>query len=223
MQSTMERRFRPSKLEVRAGSKDGAGALSGYAACFNCLSDDLGGFKERLAPGCFDRALRENHDVRMLVNHSPSEILGRTTNGTLQLGVDQNGLKFRCELPDTSFARDIFALVSRGDLTQCSFGFQVREQDWSDELDEDEDGESRTIMIRIVRDLNLLDASVVTYAAYPQTSVSAVDPVALLGRSFPEGVPVEVRSRLEGKKDLQKFDTRNGKKARRRLFDFVVR
>lgn len=151
-------------VELRAASEDKPPRLVGYAAVFDTLSDDLGGFREVIKPGAFDRALSEGHDVRALRDHDPSKLLGRTTSKTLRLAVDDHGLAVEIDLPDTQEGRDTQTLVNRGDLTQMSFAFRTMADQWRTE-----EGEP----IRELLDLELFDVSVVAYPAYPATEVSA--------------------------------------------------
>lgn len=153
------------------------GGITGYAAIFNQLSDDLGGFRERILPGAFSRCLGSNPDVRCLFNHDRNIVLGRTKSRTLRLDEDATGLRFDVDIPDTSAARDLRESVQRGDIDQCSFGFSVVGQNWLD-------GGT----IRELTDVDVLDVSPCTFAAYPQTTVTARE-------LFPEGVPSEVRDR----------------------------
>jgi HK97 family phage prohead protease len=169
--------------QIRAAKSGDKPAIEGYAAVFNQLSVPLWGFRERIMPGAFARALREDQDVRALMNHDPNLVLGRSKSGTLQMREDSKGLFFSCTLPDTQAARDLHALVSRGDIDQCSFGFTVTKQTWIDEKNADGTMQS----IRELNDLDLFDVSAVTYPAYPQTSVDA-------RMLWPDGVPEEVRS-----------------------------
>ena len=120
-----------------------------------------------------------------LFNHSDSAVLGRTVAGTLRLSEDSRGLKFECDLPDTTAGRDTYESVQRGDLNGCSFAFQVDDSRMceykEEEIDEeDEDGirgkfkRAMKAVIRTIKDFaNLIDVSVVTHPAYPQTSVDA--------------------------------------------------
>ncbi len=142
--------------------------LTGYAAIFGAESQDLGGFVETVRAGAFARSLRSNPDVKALINHEPSLLLGRTP-GTLKLEEDTRGLKFRVALPDTSYARDIYFSIRRGDATQCSFAFTVREQRWGTKTMPD----GREIATRELLDAELLDVSIVTFPAYTATTVSA--------------------------------------------------
>jgi HK97 family phage prohead protease len=136
--------------------------LAGYAAVFNESSVPLP-FKESIAPGAFRKTLTETPDVRLLINHEGLP-LARSKNGTLKLNEDDRGLYFEAELADTTEARDIYKLVERGDVDQMSFGFRVIRQKWS---------EDRTR--RVLTEVSLADGdvSVVTYPAYPTTTVEA--------------------------------------------------
>lgn len=117
---------RANKPEKRSGQPS-PGELTGYASVYNSLSENLGGFRERVASTAFTKSLRDGADVRALVNHDASSIVGRTTNRTLRLSSDAKGLRMECTLPDTSCGRDLYASVLRGDLSQMSFAFQVEE------------------------------------------------------------------------------------------------
>jgi uncharacterized protein len=154
-------------------SDDSDFSLEGYAAEFDSLSSDLGGFRERIARGAFARSLAsKDTDVKCLAQHDPNQILGRQKNGTLTCVEDARGLAFRCKLnPASQMHKDIYASVQRGDIDSCSFAFTVKPEDetWDDA---DDDGVRFTR--RTLRSVNLLDCSVVTYPAYPQgTDVSA--------------------------------------------------
>lgn len=151
-------------VEIRAASEGHPPRLVGYAAVFNSQSEDLGGFREVILPGAFDRAIREAHDVRALVNHNPDKLLGRTSSGTARLAVDARGLLVEVDVPDTQDGRDTETLVRRGDLSQMSFAFRTRADQWRTQ-----DGEP----LRELLDVELFDVSVVAYPAYPATEVSA--------------------------------------------------
>lgn len=160
------------------------GVITGVAAVFDSLSLDLGGWKEKIAPGAFSRVLKTpGLDVMCLFNHNANKVLGRTTAGTLKLWESDEGLEFECKLGNTSWSQDVREAIKRGDITQCSFGFVVGEQEWTKESGEE---------IRIVREVSqLLDVSPVTYPAYQETSCDA-------RAYFPDGMPKEVRQRYNG-------------------------
>ena len=144
--------------EVRAAGDDSL-IVEGYASNFE-VEYDLGYFKESVARGAFDDVLGD--DVRFLLNHTGAP-LARTTNGTLELTVDETGLRYRAALADTQDGRDLYKLIKRGDITQSSFAFTIDADEWS------EDRSTRTIT-KIGR---LLDTSAVTYPASPSTTVAA--------------------------------------------------
>lgn len=151
---------------IRAAGADGAAALtkiSGHAAKFEVLSEDLGGFRERIAPGAFANTIK-NGDVRALWNHDANIVLGRNKSGTLRLSEDLAGLAYEVDAPQTQLVRDmVLAPIERGDVSQCSFGFYTVQDKWA-KLD----GE----WIRTLLEVELFDVSPVTYPAYPQTDVA---------------------------------------------------
>ena len=151
--------IRTIQSEFRVKSEDGKAQISGYAAVFNELSDDLGGFREKIQPGAFSEAI-VNDDVRALWNHDSNYVLGRNKAGTLKLSEDEHGLHYVVDLPDTQWAKDLSESIKRGDVTQSSFGFMVDSDEWSKQ-----DGET----VRTLTKVTLFDVSPVTYPAYPQT------------------------------------------------------
>jgi HK97 family phage prohead protease len=165
-----EIRTTAGELRAAAGNK-----LAGVAVPYNSLSEDLGGFQEMFLPGAFADCLAKNPDVRCLWNHDSSNVLGRTTAGTLRLKDDALGLHFECDLPSTSAGQDARVSIERGDVTQCSFAFVPTRQRWVD------NGNRREIHAA-----DLFEVSPVTFPAYPQSSVKA--------RAFwPGGIPSEVK------------------------------
>jgi len=159
-----ERRIYPS--EIRAAKRDDGGELlTGYAAKFGVLSEDLGGFREEIRKGAFSEAIAG--DVRALWNHKSEFVLGRTKSGTLRLAEDEIGLRYEVDLPAASWARDLYASVERGDVDQSSFGFDVEPggQEWREV-----DGVLIRTLLRIAR---LWDVSPVTFPAYPAATVEA--------------------------------------------------
>jgi hypothetical protein len=166
------------KMEYRASAtlraaNDTAFELAGLAAAYDKLSGDLGGFKERIAPGAFTRALASSPDVICCINHDPSKLLGRTKSGTLALADSKEGLRFVCKLdPAQQSHRELYASVKRGDLSECSFAFNIdgNGEKWDDVADE----RGVRYVRRTLTNLKLHDVSVVCHPAYPgSTSVAA--------------------------------------------------
>jgi HK97 family phage major capsid protein/HK97 family phage prohead protease len=131
--------------------------VQGYAAVYGALSEDLGGFREKIAPGAFADVL--DADVRALLNHDPDQLLGRTKSGTLRLAEDPRGLRFELDLPDSPVGENVRAAVARQDLDGASFRFLVGSESW--------DGDVRTV--ETVAELH--DVTLATHPAYPETSV----------------------------------------------------
>lgn len=138
--------------------------IVGYALRFNSESENLGGFIETIEPTALDGA--DMSDVRALFNHDASMVLGRSKSGTLKLEVDELGLRYTIEPPDTSFARDLMHSMQRGDIDQSSFGFSLNYSDG----DEWEYDEKRDVYLRTIKKFNTIsDVSIVTYPAYTAT------------------------------------------------------
>jgi uncharacterized protein len=161
---TVERRYQQGKLQIKKRA-DGGATIAGYAAVFDVLSVNLGGFREKIQRGAFANSIKTD-DIRALLDHDSSKVLGRNKNGTLRLVEDDVGLGIEIDPPDTQVARDLVVNLERGDIDQGSFGFRVQPKGdrW------EEDPETGTV-IRTLRDVKLFDVSPVTFPAYPQTSI----------------------------------------------------
>ena len=149
-----------STLETR--EENGERIIEGYAALYN-TETNIGPFKESISRGAFDNVL--DNDVRALINHDPSLVLGRTSSGTLELTSDDVGLKYRVKLGNQQYATDLYESIQRGDISQSSFAFTIKDQTWS------EDRSSRSVD----EVAQLLDVSPVTYPAYKEATVVARD------------------------------------------------
>jgi len=152
-------------VESRA---DGRTSIVGYAAVYNRLSLDLGGFKEEILPGAFDKILgrqRGRQDVVALFNHDSNIVLGRTSSGTLELSSDDKGLRY-VVTPPVSRA-DVLELIQRRDVRGSSFAFTVDKS--GESFRTGEDGKA----VRQIREVSgLYDVGPVLVPAYPSTSAT---------------------------------------------------
>ena len=193
------------KIEIRTtGAAPVAGegrTISGYAIVWDVDSQVLaswdGSFVETIERGAVDEELIAASDVKALYNHDQYHLLARSVNGegTLKLSIDEQGLRFEFEAPNTTLGNDVLELVKRGDLRGCSFAFTAEESD----IEYSRDGEQRR---RKVRKLSgLYDVSVVVNPAYTQTSVDA--------RSFDAPVPEEPKvtaEQLQRQADMRRIE-----------------
>lgn len=178
MTNKREVRFTPGDLELRVVDGQKLPEITGYSAVFNVLSDDLGGFRERILPGAFDTTLSERGDsIKAFHNHNTDIVIGSTRKGTLELSVDDHGLAHVIQPPDNDWGRPVVDAIERGDIEGMSFGFNLPHPDaatWS-ELD--------GTPVRDVRQLKLFEVSTVSsWPAYPQTSVGVRNLAAALDR-----------------------------------------
>ena len=159
-----ERRFLQAEVRVTDGT-NASPKIVGHAAKFNVLSQDLGGFREKIAVGAFDECLASSPDIVGLFNHSMDFVLGRTSSSTMAVSVDSEGLLYQIAPPDTQVARDLMTSMKRGDIRGSSFGFYCLEDTW--DLDPATDG-----LIRTIVKASVFDCSVVTDPAYLQADAS---------------------------------------------------
>lgn len=159
---------------VRVSESDGKRYLSGYAAVFNSKSRliyERGKFfYECISPRAFDNVLQSGDlDVVMTFNHKQDSVIGRTTSGTLTLAVDEVGLRFTVEVPNTTLGNDTYEMVQRGDYNQCSFTFSIPEG--GDKWSRDDSGDA----IRTVNEISrLYDVCICSVnGAYAETNVEA--------------------------------------------------
>jgi HK97 family phage prohead protease len=146
-------------LEIRSEEKDGKKHIEGIIP-YDSKSVPIWGVTEIIDRTAFNKTLKDKNEVRAFWNHDDSMILGNTKSGTLELEDSEDGLMCRCELPNTSYANDLYEIVSRGDVKTMSFGF--RPVKWQDS----ENGKLRTL-----KEVQLEEVSFgVTYAAYPETN-----------------------------------------------------
>lgn len=142
--------------------------VSGYAIVFNSDSNDLGGFIERIEPTSLDGVVQKS-DVLCLLNHNEDRgVLARSNKGegSLTLEIDEIGLKYTFEAPNTALGDELLEGLRRGDISTSSFAFTVGKDSWS----KLENG----TYLRTINSINeLFDVSPVYRAAYDATSVKA--------------------------------------------------
>ena len=158
------RQTRSLRTDLRTRDDGNAPVIEGYFAVFNRETELWPGAFEEIAPGAFDNTL--SNDIRALINHETRLVLGRTKAGTLELRADNYGLWGRIKInPNDTDAMNLYERVKRGDVDQCSFGFNIvsEETEWRD------DG---TVKWRIT-EVDLHEVSVVTFPAYEDTGVAA--------------------------------------------------
>lgn len=173
----LEMRHIAQPVEFRA-AKDTAspGTLEGYAIVFNRYSENLGGFVERVDPGAATKSVADKLPVVARHNHDDNQLLGTIEAGTLRLEVDDIGVRYSVDLPDTSVGRDVAVLAKRGDLRYSSFAFATIADEW-DLTDEG-------FPLRTLKSIRLVDVAPVTSPAYRDSSVGM--------RSLAEHLHVEV-------------------------------
>jgi HK97 family phage prohead protease len=152
-----------SEIRDSGNGIPGSYAIKGLASVYSKWSLDLGGFRERIAPGSFAKTIQSG-DIRCLWNHDANIVLGRNKSGTLRMSEDSAGLYYECDAPETQLVNDmVMSPISRGDVNQCSFGFRTISDKWAKV-----DGE----WLRTLLEVELFDVSPVTYPAYASTDVA---------------------------------------------------
>ncbi|MEB0200551.1 HK97 family phage prohead protease [Cryobacterium sp. 5I3] len=163
---------RPVTLRAAPEGASGPGILTGYGAVFNSESRDLGGFVEVIAPGAFGAPdnsgelavgalnLTLHGRVMARLNHASAQLLGTSDIGTLRMFVDDIGLRYEVDLPDTTYARDLAVLAARGDIRYSSFAFRTNPGGdvWSYNLSDQ--------LVRTVTSVTLVDVAPVADPAY---------------------------------------------------------
>ena len=149
-------------LQTREAENDQM-IIGGYFVVFNSWTELWDGYYEQVSPKAFESI--DLTDIRALINHNDGLVLGRTKSNTLTLRVDDKGLYGEIKVnPNDQDAVNLYERVKRGDVDQCSFGFQITEEEWEDT----DEGYRSTIT-----GVKLFEVSVVTFPAYEDTSVFA--------------------------------------------------
>lgn len=179
---TIETRNTLGELRALPGSR----TVAGYAIVFNALSEDLGGFREQIAPEAA-RGLA-GHEVRAYYNHNTDHMLGRTGNGTVRTQVDGRGVGVEIDVPRTGYGDAMLELIGRGDITGMSFGFRTLADGWDDRA---------RPPVRTILEMRVFEVSVVSHPAYPDTTVALRSLQILAGRSL-KTLLLEHRQRTAG-------------------------
>jgi len=159
-----EQQTRAFCLNTRAEARGDGKYIEGYFAVFGSNYELWKGATESIAPTAFDGALED--DIRCLIDHDTRLVLGRTTAGTLELRADDKGLFGRVKInEEDTEAMNIYARVMRGDVSQCSFGFEILDE----ETEHREDGGVHFL----IKHVKLYEVSIVTFPAYKETGVTA--------------------------------------------------
>lgn len=182
------RQIRSIESKFTTRDDDGALHIEGYFAVFNSMYQIWDDMSESIAPGAFTDTL--GGDVRALIDHETRLVLGRNTAGTLQLREDSHGLWGDILInPNDQDAMNLYARVQRGDVNQCSFGFDI--------LDEETEFRNDGSIHWTIKKVKLYEVSVCTFPAYTETSVQARKDDFEAARSRrAEAYRAELRARL---------------------------
>jgi uncharacterized protein len=174
---------------TRAESSPNDFTIEGYFALYEQETELFEGVYEIITKGAFNKTL--NNDIRALWNHNTQYVLGRNKSGSLELREDDKGLFGVVKLPATQYAKDLYELISRGDVDQCSFGFNILDE----ELEELASGAYRFRL----KEVDLHEISVVTFPAYENTTVQArTKQLEQMQQRKLETKKLELQKRLEG-------------------------
>ena len=162
--SRNNRQLRTISSEFNTRDDGGNLSIEGYFAVFDSIYEIAPGLSESIAPGAFDKTL--SGDIRALINHDTTLVLGRTKAGTLNLRTDNRGLWGHIDVnPNDSDAMNLYERVKRGDVDQCSFGFDIIDE----ETEFREDGSVHWT----IKEVELYEVSPCTFPAYEETSIAA--------------------------------------------------
>lgn len=156
--------MRTASTKFSTRDEDGKLSIEGYFAVFDSVYQIGPNMSESIAQGAFDNTL--SGDIRALINHDTTLVLGRTKANTLQLRTDSHGLWGHIDInPNDSDAMNLYNRVQRGDVDQCSFGFDIL----NEETDFREDGSVHWT----IKEVRLYEVSPCTFPAYEETHIAA--------------------------------------------------
>ena len=164
MADRLTRQMRTASTEFKTRDDNGNLAIEGYFAVFDSVYQITSDMSESIAHGAFDNTISD--DIRALINHDTTLVLGRTKAGTLQLRTDSHGLWGHIDInPNDSDAMNLYNRVQRGDVDQCSFGFDII----NEETEFREDGSIHWT----IKEVKLYEVSPCTFPAYEETNIAA--------------------------------------------------
>ena len=187
------RQVRSTHTEFNTRDDSGNLSIEGYFAVFDSVYEIAPGMSESVAPGAFDKTL--SGDIRALINHDTTLVLGRTKANTLQLKTDAHGLWGHIDInPNDTDAMNLYNRVQRGDVDQCSFGFNI--------LDEETEYRENGDIHWTIKEVELFEVSPCTFPAYEETNIAAreKEKETLMKRKS-EAWKAEMLKRLKGEKD----------------------
>lgn len=188
-----QRFVRTMPQDYKTRDENGEPIIEGYFAVFNSNYELWDGASESIAPGAFDKTI--SGDIRALINHDTTLVLGRTSAGTLELKTDSRGLWGRIRInPNDQDAMNLHARVERGDVSQCSFGFFIV----SEETDFREDGSIHWTLTEV----DVFEVSCCTFPAYEETSITArKNDLKTIEQRRSEAWKAQMKARINPKKE----------------------
>ena len=187
------RQVRSARTEFNTRDDSGKLSIEGYFAVYDSIYDIAPGLSESIAPGAFDKTL--SGDIRALINHDTTLVLGRTKANTLQLRTDAHGLWGHIDInPNDTDAMNLYNRVQRGDVDQCSFGFNI--------IDEETEFRENGDIHWTIKEVELFEVSPCTFPAYEETNIAArQNEKANLMKRRADAWKAEMLKRLKGEKD----------------------
>lgn len=187
------RQVRSTHTEFNTRDDSGNLSIEGYFAVFDSNYEIAPGMSESIAPGAFDNTL--SGDIRALINHDTTLVLGRTKANTLQLKTDAHGLWGHIDInPNDTDAMNLYNRVQRGDVDQCSFGFNI--------LNEETDFRENGDIHWTIKEVELFEVSPCTFPAYEETNIAAREREReTLMKRKSEAWKVDMLKKLKGEKD----------------------
>ena len=187
------RQVRSTHTEFNTRDDSGNLSIEGYFAVFDSNYEIAPGMSESIAPGAFDNTL--SGDIRALINHDTTLVLGRTKANTLQLKTDAHGLWGHIDInPNDTDAMNLYNRVQRGDVDQCSFGFNI--------LNEETDFRENGDIHWTIKEVELFEVSPCTFPAYEDTNIAAREREReTLMKRKSEAWKADMLKKLKGEKD----------------------